>query len=173
MSESRCSRTTRGGSDALGTIIAIAVASLVPGCLGHDCFAVGYYDGFNLDVDSGGVAGSYQIQIDADGELLLVDYAVAADNRVSCFEGCRDEQGNVLVQPHDLVARNFTGSFLSVGVFHLDEEAGPAELDVRIFRDQALVFAQHYVPSYVTSEPNGPGCGTSVFASASIMLAPH
>ena len=48
------------------------------------------------------------------------------------------------------------------------EPSGPNEATVRVFRGDAIVAEGTFRPHYQIEEPNGPGCGEHVFASASL-----
>jgi hypothetical protein len=130
--------------------------------------------GLVLALANGSNAGAYQVQVEAEDQLLLVDYSIASDGQATCFENCSD-----IAEPLTVSREGGFGWPLLSGseqALHLivrrttDPDWGPAALHLRVFRDQTLIHDQDYTPTYEHSEPYGEGCGENVVATIPVDL---
>ncbi|HWO19949.1 MAG TPA: hypothetical protein VNO30_14280 [Kofleriaceae bacterium] len=164
------------GSAALGLLApaALMAAAMMETMMSAGCFPptvctlVGYENGLRVGIDVPAVTpdapATYQIEVEADGDVLVLDYEVTAE-RARCVECTASGDRLALRDSFPL-----EGQELAVNIGHTDGEDGPRTAIVRVFRGGALVAEDTFAPRYQTDEPNGPGCGEHVFASAELVV---
>lgn len=155
------------------TSLAAVLALLVPpaaaltsaGCLQQKvCSLVGYDNGLKVDIDVPDAPATYRVEVEADGDVLALAYEVTAEG-ARCLECTATGARVVLTDSFPLDGRG-----LAVNIGHTDHEGGPRTATVRVFRGDALAAEDTFEPRYETDEPNGPGCGEHVFASAALVV---
>ncbi|KAB2896252.1 MAG: hypothetical protein F9K40_14830 [Kofleriaceae bacterium] len=114
-------------------------------------------------------AGIYDVTVTADGQTFVLRPEVLSPGGGTCLpEDCRQE---VDVGGKRLFAEiSLVGSlgYLYVG-YHEDGGPSPIGLEVRL---GSTAYASHtFTPTYVPVEVNGPGCGTTHQAMATVTLA--
>ena len=147
------------------SLLAGAITST--GCTETRCNLIGYDNGLVLELATGSNAGAYQVQFEAENQLLVVDASIAADGQVTCVDNCSDQAQTLTIKP-DFPPPPATLGFLVRGT--TDPDWGPAAFHLRVLRDQGLVHDQDYTPVYLRSEPNGEGCGEHVYARIPVDL---
>jgi hypothetical protein len=139
------------------------------GCLG--CTLVLPYNGLAVDVTTSQSAMTYRLEVEAAGDVLSLTFDAPDPNSPYPSLMCRGDcaaQGNSIEMRPDFFAggTNMFGALVNLR----GEKRGPAQVTVRVFRDEVLAVSISAPPSYHESEPNGPGCGTAVFARMSVEL---
>ena len=150
---------------ALALLAPLAMTLISAGCSSlHDCTLIGFDNGLHVDIEVPTTPAAYRVEVDADGEVLCVRYEVTSQG-IRCLE-C-DMTGESLE-----VWDSFSPSpqSLAVNIGRADGEGGPRIATVRVFRGDALAAQARFEPRYTTNEPNGPGCGEHVFASAALLV---
>jgi hypothetical protein len=151
-------------------VLALATATLPTGCfLQRDCTAVGYVDGLTVHVSFPSTPATYRLELEAEGEILGFRYTVpiSPDSNLSLdCPNCGLEGQRIVL--HGGV--RLDESQVSVVVGRRDRAEGPSEVTARVYRDDALAAELTFEPRYDSDEPNGPGCGTHTFASASLTV---
>lgn len=132
------------------------------GCM---CTLVGYENGVQIDIDvPPRTPASYQVEMEAAGDVLSLQYEVTADAGIRCVGECEATGDHVVV--HESIRSH--DEDLIVNVRTVDNEGGPKRVTVRLSRDGALLSEDTFEPRYETSEPNGRGCGEHVFANVTV-----
>jgi hypothetical protein len=134
------------------------------GCLSRTCTLVGYDNGLQVDIAVPDAPATYRVEVDAEGDVLALEYEVTAQG-ARCL-ACTATGERVQLRdrgPLDLHS-------LAVNIEHTDHEDGPRVATVRVFRGDTLAAEDTFEPRYETDEPNGPGCGEHVFASAAMVV---
>jgi hypothetical protein len=156
----------------LTTLISLLMLALPPtaamtssSCLLKRCTLVGYENGLSVQVSIPPMPAAYRVEVEADGDVLGVDYEVSVGRLPQCVSECRIEGDRIVL---DGQGAAWDDRHLYAIVTRRGESVGPAQATVRIYRGDALVAAGSFKPRYQTDEPNGPGCGEHVFASASL-----
>lgn len=133
--------------------LAVAVATTTSGCT-TSCSAVGVMPGFYIAVDA--PDGEYTVIVNADGDELSLEFALA-DGRVTCpGEGC-----GALGSAIELHVTADGGDGFHVRVARLDAWLGPGQVALEVFRGAESVFADTLVADYGPSYPNGESCGSA------------
>ena len=139
------------------------------GCLG--CTLKGYFNGLAIDVTAQQPAATYRLEVEAAGDVLSLSFDAPDPNTpypsLMCRDGCIAEGKSIEMRNYP-----FAGGPDRFGalVKLRGESIGPAQVTVRVFRDEVLAASVSATPHYDESEPNGFGCGTQVFAQMSLEL---
>jgi hypothetical protein len=139
------------------------------GCLG--CTLKGVFNGLAIDVTTSQPAMTYRLEVEAAGDVLSLSFDAPDPNApypsLTCQDGCIAQGKSIEMRDY-----RFAGGPDRFGalVNLRGEKSGPAQLTVRVFRDEVLAASVGATPHYDESEPNGFGCGTQVFAQMSLEL---
>ncbi|MBK8172982.1 MAG: hypothetical protein IPK60_21980 [Sandaracinaceae bacterium] len=116
----------------------------------HACTLIGCEDGFGVAFDARDwPGGDYVVTVDADGQArtctVTLPYATV-ETGATCSDGLRlDTSGSALpASEHEILGLHVTDT--------------PASLTVTITRDSVMLATESFTPSYITTQPNGPGC---------------
>jgi hypothetical protein len=143
---------------SLAGVALIATAGLT-GCggLGLACTAIGWYEGATLHIAIPAASGTtpkegrYHVEVDAEGETLALDIDWSPSS--SSCDACSASGQRVTLEQVSVGAGT-----IDVVVGHVDGEAGPAQIHVRL-SDGTSTWNADVAPRYRTTEPNGDGCG--------------
>ena len=151
------------------TTLAAALALFVPpatiltstGCV---CGAVAFHEGLQLVIDVPPAPDIYRVEIEAEGEVLEVQYDV--DGSGHGCSGCMATRGRLRISDGFTPSAEDLG--LNIGL--TDAAGGPRIVTVRVFRGTVLAAEETFEPRYEVDEPNGRGCGEHVHASATLAV---
>jgi hypothetical protein len=153
---------------AIATIATAAAASHAGGC-GFYCTNLGWVEGLTIRLtpEPGALDdGLYRFEIVADGEPIAIAVDVAG-NEVTCA----DPDSSCLVEHvRDDGRRLWLRFDFDRLVVSYGNDGGPAEANVTVRHDGAIVATQTFTPRYSRSEPNGAGCGEATQATVDLAL---
>jgi hypothetical protein len=145
-------------------VVPVAAGALIStSCVFNGCADSAPISGLIIDVRVALEPATYRLEIDAEGDTLRVTYQLAAGagDHLVCVEGCTLTGSRVeVVDAYGAFRRD--GQGLSAIVKLRGGDAGPARATLRVYRDDVFLAGATVEPDYVTSEPNGPGCGDLV-----------
>jgi hypothetical protein len=153
------------------TTLAAALALFAPpatiltstGC-GLTCGGVLPHEGLRLVIDVPPAPDTYRVEIEAEGEVLEVQYEVTGSGQ-AC-SGCLASGDRLRIS--DGFAPDAEDLGLNIGL--TDDAGGPRIATVRVFRGTVLAAEETFEPRYEVDEPNGRGCGEQVHASATLVV---
>jgi hypothetical protein len=128
------------------------------------CSSIGFESGLVVQVEVPPDEVRYRVEVDADGDLLSLEYQVHANTTDGeCLDGCQSTGATFIAlhgfgSPSDLVPPVLR----AVVTRRDDANAGPKRATVRVFRAGALLGEQAFEPDYESDHPNGRGCGKRV-----------
>jgi hypothetical protein len=161
----------RAGTLGISLVMAAIVGDLA-GC-GGPCTDIGTAHGAVLHLDSRAAVGMYRVEVDVGAETLLLVYTTTADGQAACVS-CEDTRGALSFRAAWLLSNEPVSTFLASDVTlnlrRTDETTGPAQFQLRIYRDDVLVTEEEVRPSYRTTEPRGDGCGESTSAQIDVVV---
>jgi len=129
---------------------------LATGC-GLSCTEMWVPSGFELTFEaSSWAAGDYEIVLSGDVETSCA-VTLPADDTSGPGEDCGSHDVKITFDAHAIDA---------VFIY----EPLPEYLHVSVLLDGVEIAAQVFEPSYDVTEPNGPGCGETIFASDNLTL---
>jgi hypothetical protein len=139
------------------------------GCLG--CTLKGVFNGLAIDVTTSQPAMTYRLEVEAAGDVLSLRFDAPDPNTpypsLTCQAGCTAQGNSIEMRAYPFAGgADMFGALVNVR----GEKRGPAQVTVRVFRDEVLAASVSASPSYEESEPNGFGCGTQVFGQLSVEL---
>lgn len=152
-------------------IVAFATLATTSGCTDRSCNAIGFVQGLTFSIDSGPARADYQMQVEHEGGLLLLDYSVMDDGRVQCVEGCADVDNTLAIGPMYYDEGAFQSDWMHLTIQGTpDWKELPSEVHVKILRDAVLAHDEVYMPIYQHSEPWGDGCGEGIRAAYDVTM---
>lgn len=136
--------------------IALALSlALTTGC-GLTCTEMYVPSGFRVDFEAASwPAGSYEVELDGDVQAHCAVTLPTDDPRV--WEPCDVQGVEISYDEHALLE-----------VFVRDPL--PEYLHVTVLLDGVELAAEAFEPTWESTEPNGPGCGESINASATLVV---
>jgi hypothetical protein len=154
---------------ALGAPLAIALTSTGCAPLTKDCTNALFYSGLIVDVDLPGGAATYRFEVEAEDETLQLSVEVDVDRASgSCASQCLREGERIAIRGTPFIGLDTRT--IQVIVSTDNENSGPREATLRVYRGDVLAAEQTFQPRYETDEPNGDGCGERTFAVASMAV---
>lgn len=147
-----------------------AAATGLSGCA-LSCTAIGWYEGFTLDMvgSAGFGAGSYEIIVQADGVEERLRFHVA-DGSYTCDDFC--QLGATSPLYGNLEAGIAAGEGIESFTVHVsrDSGGGPRRLAITLYRGDELLMNETFEPDYEREEINGRGCGVATTASDEVVV---
>jgi hypothetical protein len=110
----------------------------------------------------------YRIEVEAAGEILAIEYDLAANQAFECVQPC-GTIGDQFVLDQGL-GGGLQSSAMIAFITDSSRTKGPVTATLRVSRAGTLVHQQLAAPVYRTTEPNGRGCGQVSNADISIAL---
>lgn len=149
---------------AAALAVVAVLASAGTGCLERTCTLVGTENGLHVDIEVPSAPADYVVSVSAESDVLSLHYEVAAQG-IQCLEGSA-------VGAHLRLSNTFSRveQGLAVIIGRAEGDGGPRSVTISVFRGDALAAQATFEPRYDTTEPNGPGCGEQVFASAALVV---
>ncbi|MBX3193201.1 MAG: hypothetical protein KF819_39825 [Labilithrix sp.] len=119
------------------------------------CTAIGCTDGLGISVTApaGWKAGRYVFTVTADGSTQTCEGSLPLPSCGSPGLLCKGQDGVAQIGESGCALPAAQHSFSDI---HFSST--PAQVNVHVARDGVVLAEQSFTPSYVTSQPNGPGC---------------
>lgn len=126
--------------------------------------------GLSITVDAPETAplGRYQIEVEAAGETLGIEYDLTPERTFECVDPC-GMTGSQFVLDQGLSAGLSSASMIAF-VTDSSRTRGPATASLRVLRGSTVLYQQAAHPAYRTTEPNGRGCGQVSNADITVTL---